>query len=55
MNIRELHPWDVSFQEAVEIQKALRHQLIFKNLPENIRLVAGTDVSCLKNTNTMKS
>lgn len=53
MNIRELHPWDVSFRQAIEIQKSLRHQLIFKNLPDNIRLVAGTDVSCLKNSNTM--
>ena len=51
MNIRELHPWDVSFHEAIEIQNYLRHQLIFKDLPEKIRFVGGTDVSSSKNSN----
>jgi len=53
MKIRHLHPWDVAYAEAVEIQRTLRHQLIFKGLPKKIRLVAGTDVSCSKKSNSI--
>ncbi len=48
MKIRHLHPWDVSFSEAVEIQKALATQLLFSGLPKKIELIAGTDVSFSK-------
>ncbi|MCP4577986.1 MAG: deoxyribonuclease V [Deltaproteobacteria bacterium] len=53
MKIRHLHPWDVSFRQAIEIQKSLCHRVVFKDLPEKIRLVAGTDVSCSNNSNTI--
>ncbi|MFH1240961.1 MAG: deoxyribonuclease V [Pseudomonadota bacterium] len=48
INVRQLHPWDVSYQEAVEIQKALSAELVFTRLPRRIRYVAGTDVSFSK-------
>ena len=48
MKIKSLHPWNVSTREAIKIQKTLRHQLIFKELPDKIHLVAGTDVSTSK-------
>lgn len=45
VEIRELHPWNVSPKEAVEIQKQLQPRVTLKNRPEPIRYVAGTDVS----------
>ena len=45
MKIRHLHPWDVSSQQAIKIQKRLRPMLDFKKLSRTIRYVAGTDVS----------
>ncbi|HEV8717260.1 MAG TPA: deoxyribonuclease V [Candidatus Binatia bacterium] len=41
----ELHRWDVSQEEAVEIQKRLRAQLDLQSEPEKIETVAGIDVS----------
>src|SRR6059036_2984563 len=41
----ELHRWDVSPEEAVEIQKRLRSQLDLQSEPESIETVAGVDVS----------
>jgi deoxyribonuclease V len=47
------HPWNVTFREAVEIQKALRPRLVFKKLPKTIRHIAGADVSFSKRSNMM--
>ena len=41
----ELHPWDVSPEEAVEIQNRLRSRLDLQSEPESIETVAGVDVS----------
>jgi deoxyribonuclease V len=41
----ELHRWDVSQEEAVEIQKRLHSQLDLQSEPEKIETVAGIDVS----------
>src|SRR5438093_7322664 len=41
----ELHPWDVSSEEAVEIQYRLRSQLDLQSEPESIETAAGVDVS----------
>ena len=40
-----LHRWDVSQEEAVEMQKRLRAQLDLHSEPERIETVAGIDVS----------
>jgi deoxyribonuclease V len=48
MKIRQLHPWDVSSQEAIEIQKRLRARLDLRSLSGTVKYVAGTDVSSSK-------
>ena len=53
MKTINLHPWDVSSHEAIEIQKALSPQLIFMKLSGKIRHVAGIDVSCSKKSDTL--
>ncbi|MFQ5862227.1 MAG: deoxyribonuclease V [Candidatus Brocadiales bacterium] len=50
MRYRELHPWDVSYKDAVLLQKELRGRLIIKSLPGRPRIVAGADVSYSKLT-----
>ena len=45
MKIRHLHVWDVSSQEAIQIQKELSSRLDLTELPSQIRRVAGADVS----------
>ncbi len=42
---QELHRWDVSPEEAVEIQNRLRARLDLRSEPERIATVAGIDVS----------
>lgn len=43
--IRQLHPWNVTVEEAVEIQQRLRSLLVLKPLDGPARLVGGADVS----------
>jgi deoxyribonuclease V len=45
MQIRHLHFWDVSAQEAIQLQKELRSRLDLTKLSSPIRRVAGADVS----------
>jgi len=53
MEIRRLHPWDVSYQEAIEIQKNLQSKRVIKKLPRKITHVAGTDVSFSKGSDSI--
>lgn len=39
-----LHSWDLSPQEAIALQKQLASRVILQPLPEEITVVAGTDV-----------
>ncbi|UCD84024.1 MAG: deoxyribonuclease V [Deltaproteobacteria bacterium] len=48
MKIRTLHPWKVSYKEAVRIQNELRDRLIIRSEFTNPKLVAGADVSYSK-------
>ncbi len=48
MNVKKLHPWKVSYKEAVRIQNDLRKQLILRKEFVNPGLVAGADVSYSK-------
>jgi deoxyribonuclease V len=53
MKIHHLHDWDVTPQEAIEIQLKLADQLIDQPLLlENIHTVAGVDVSVKDNIST---
>lgn len=50
MKYRELHPWDVSYKDAVSLQKELRDRLIIRGLSGRPRFVAGADVAYSKLT-----
>lgn len=43
--VKLTHPWDVSPEEAMEIQKKLRTLVKFESLKKNVRYIAGADVS----------
>jgi len=45
VDLKELHPWNVTPKEAVEIQRRLQPLVILKNRLRRVRYVAGTDVS----------
>lgn len=46
MQHKNLHLWDVSPEEAIEIQKDLREKIITENELGEIRYIAGADISC---------
>src|SRR3989304_6244078 len=41
MEIRDLHPWNVSPAEAVAIQKRLAAQVVLEGEPQDVRVGAG--------------
>lgn len=45
MEFKNLHPWDVNYKEAVQIQRRLQKELVIKKPVRRFRLAAGTDVS----------
>lgn len=45
MEFREIHPWTLNPQEAVELQETLRGRLILEELREEFSRIAGADVS----------
>lgn len=47
MKIRQLHRWDVTYKEAVSIQRKLRGKLILhdQDCPARIHTIAGADIS----------
>jgi deoxyribonuclease V len=53
MIISYLHPWDVSYSEAVKIQKSLRDKVNLKKIDNKIEYIAGLDVSYAKGSNIM--
>lgn len=53
MRINQLHSWDVSVQDAVDIQKGLGSILDLRPLPKNVKTVAGADVSFSKKTDRL--
>ncbi len=53
MRVAELHPWKVSTQEALAIQRSLRARLRLLPLPREVRLVAAADVAYSRPTHRM--
>lgn len=53
MEIPDLHPWNVTYKEAVRIQKCLKDKVILKKINKRIKYVAGLDVSYAKGFNKM--
>ncbi len=45
MNALDLHPWDVSTADAVEIQRRLAPRVVREGDPADVRRVAGLDIS----------
>ena len=50
MDIFDLHPWDVTYREAVKIQKELKGKVILGKIASSPNYVAGLDVSYEKGT-----
>jgi deoxyribonuclease V len=50
MNVRNLHPWDVDYRQAVGIQEELRRLVSAAGGPQKLRWVAGADVSFSKSS-----
>ena len=53
MDIPDLHPWDVAYKEAVEIQERLRDRVILEGVGKRINYIAGLDVSYAKGADTV--
>ena len=53
MDIPDLHPWDVTYKEAVEIQERLKDRVILKGVGKRIKYIAGLDVSYAKGADTV--
>jgi len=50
MRVKQLHPWKISPKEAIAIQGSLASQVIRKGHLEEIRLIAGADISTEKDS-----
>ena len=48
MEIRHIHPWNVSVREAIQIQRRLRVFIELNDMPDIINYIAGTDISSSK-------
>jgi deoxyribonuclease V len=53
MHYRTLHAWDVSAAEARRIQQRLRHRLKIGRFVQDIRYIAGADLSTARNAPTV--
>jgi len=45
MRIRRLHPWDISYQKAIVLQRQLAEQIREIPISKPVRTIAGADVS----------
>jgi deoxyribonuclease V len=45
VRLQDLHSWDLSAAEAVELQKQLASRVVRQGTPANVRLVAAADVA----------
>lgn len=53
MNIKQPHPWNVTYRKAIEIQESLRGQVVLKKLSGTVKCIAGADVSFSKKSHTL--
>jgi deoxyribonuclease V len=51
--MKPLHPWNVSYQEAVTIQESLKDRVIMQDLTGRIKRVAGADISYARGVDTL--
>lgn len=50
MKLRNLHPWDVTPAEAMELQRRLAPQVVPEGDPRDVRLVAAADIAFSQRT-----
>lgn len=50
MKYCNLHPWDLSYNEAIDIQKKLSSNVVLQPFNSELKLIAGADVSYSKNS-----
>lgn len=55
MKCLELHPWDLSYSEAIKTQEELKARLILRSPKIEPKLIAGADVSYSKGDDTFFS
>ncbi len=48
MKLKKLHPWKVTPEEAMNIQRSLARLVIKEGKPNNVKYIAGIDVSMTK-------
>ncbi len=48
MKINNLHKWNVTAKEAIEIQHRLQKRIRFNDIPKKINLIAGADAAFSK-------
>jgi len=48
IKVLNLHPWNLTYKQAVEVQKRLQPRVILTPLKKRVRFVAGADVSYSK-------
>ena len=53
MDIPDLHGWEVSSGEAIEIQRRLKEKVVLERIKREIRYIAGLDVSYAKGSRTI--
>ncbi|MFC1554934.1 deoxyribonuclease V [candidate division KSB1 bacterium] len=53
MQYSEIHKWDVSPKEAVEIQKRLSDKIVLCPLSGDVNYIAGADISYVKNSDRL--
>lgn len=51
--MKRLHPWNVSYQEAVAIQETLKGRLVLEDLGNRIDRIAGADIAYARGTGTL--
>ncbi len=57
MKLLKLHPWNVGYKKAIEIQEKLEKSIIIESAGKNFKYIAGADVSYMPTspTGTKKS
>lgn len=51
MKIQQLHKWNLTIKEAVELQNKLAKKILIQPLKSQVELIAGCDVAFKKNSN----
>ena len=53
MDIPNLHPWNVTYEEAVRIQERLKDKVVLRKINKEIKYIVGLDASYAKGSRTV--